>query len=314
MALKPVKIGSLTCIPLHPTFGAEIQGVDFTVQPLPDHVIKDIVAAQDKFGVTVYRNTGLDDQSHVAFSYQLGKLEMCPKLGGPNQPPRFSEPELFDAGNMDRDGNIIKKSTRRWWYNKGNALWHTDSSFNQHRSKYSLLLAHVIPSKGGDTMYADVRTAYNDLPPSKKDELKDLVACHNLWHSRKVAAPEEFSAATEYEISQKPPAYHKLVQVGPDGRETLFIAAHAEYIVGKPRGEGLKLIQELLEHCTQPKYTLSVKWNSPGDLVFWDNRTTMHRATPFSDQMEKRDMRRTTVFDDSPSANGVNPSTLPLEN
>lgn len=116
MALKPVNIGSLTCIPLHPSFGAEIQGVDFTVQPLPDHVIKDIIAAQDKFGVTVYRNTGLNDQSHVAFSYQLGELEMCPKLGGPNQPPRFSEPELFDAGNMDRDGNIIKKNTRRWWY------------------------------------------------------------------------------------------------------------------------------------------------------------------------------------------------------
>ncbi|GJJ11829.1 hypothetical protein Clacol_006067 [Clathrus columnatus] len=318
MVLEPVKIGSLTCIPLHPTFGAEIRGVDFSVRPLPDNVIKDIVTAQHKFGVTVYRNTGLNDQSHVAFSYQLGELEMCPKLNGPNQPPRFSEPELFDAGNTDMEGNIIKKNSR----SKGNALWHTnskwwklidivqDSSFNQRRSKYSLLLAHMIPAKGGDTMYADVRTAYKDLPQSKKDELKDLVVCHNLWHSRKVAAPEEFKDATEYEMSQKPPAYHKLVQAGPDGRETLFIAAHAEYIVGKPREEGQKLIKELLEHCIQPQYTLAVKWSTPGDLVFWDNRITMHRATPFSDQMEKRDMRRTTVFDDSPTAYGVEPSTL----
>lgn len=116
MSLKPVKIGSLTCIPLHPLFAAEIQGVDFSQSPLPDHVIQDIITAQDRFGVTVYRDTGLNDQTHVAFSSQLGALEMCPKLGGPNQPPRFSEPALFDAGNTDRDGNLILKGTRRWWY------------------------------------------------------------------------------------------------------------------------------------------------------------------------------------------------------
>lgn len=127
MVFQPIRIGSLTCTPLHPTFGAEISGVDFSTltatttttgrrPTLPKHIINDIIAAQNKFGVTVYRNTGLTDQSHVAFSYQLGELEMCPKLGGPNQPPRFSEPELFDAGNMNRDGGIIGKGTRRWWY------------------------------------------------------------------------------------------------------------------------------------------------------------------------------------------------------
>jgi len=114
--MQPIQIGTLTCIPLHPTFGAEIRGVDFSVSPLPDNVIQDAIAAQDRFGVTVYRKTGLTDQTHVAFSYQLGKLEMAPKLGGPNQPQRFSEPELFDASNMDVHGNIIKKDTRRWWY------------------------------------------------------------------------------------------------------------------------------------------------------------------------------------------------------
>ncbi|KIJ51277.1 hypothetical protein M422DRAFT_244459 [Sphaerobolus stellatus SS14] len=311
MPMKPIQIGSLTCIPLHPTFGAEIQGVDFS-RPVPDSIIKDVIAAQDRFGVTVYRNTGLDDQSHVAFSYQLGQCEMCPRLQGPNQPQRFSEPELFDASNMDVHGNLYKKDSRRWWFNKGNALWHTDSSYNQWRSKYSLLLAHEIPKKGGDTLYADVRTAYNDLPDFKKAEIEDLVVCHNLWHSRKVAAPNEFGNTTEYEMSQKPPAYHKLVQTTADGRKTLFIAAHSEYIVGKPKEEGLKLINELIQHCTQPKYVLSMKWNAPGDLVFWDNRCTMHRATPFSDQMERRDMRRTTVLDDSPSSHGVDPATLKL--
>jgi len=304
--MEPVKIGSLTCIPLHPTFGAEIRGVDFS-KPIPDAQIQDIIAAEDRFGVTVYRNTGLDDLRHVQFSKQLGDLEHVPKFRGPNVPDRFDYPELFDAGNTDRDGNIIQKDSRRWWYNKGNALWHTDSSFNQHRSKYSLLLAHTIPAKGGNTKFADVRHAWRDLPEEKRAPLRGLVVEHDLWHSRKLAAPEEYKAATEHEKSAKPPAFHRLVQTAPDGGETLYIATHAKTIIGWGEAESQKVIHELLAHCTQPEYVLSVKWEQPGDLVFWDNRMTMHTATPFEDQMEKRDMRRTTVFDDGPERLGVNP-------
>ncbi|KLO16565.1 alpha-ketoglutarate-dependent 2,4-dichlorophenoxyacetate dioxygenase [Schizopora paradoxa] len=299
-----VRIGSLTCKPLHPTFGAEVEGVDFS-KPIPPDVIEDVIAAEDRFGVTVYRNTGLDDLGHVQFSRQLGDLEKVPKFRGPNVPDRFQYPELFDAGNTDLDGKIIQKNSRRWWYNKGNALWHTDSSFNQHRSKYSLLLSHIIPKEGGDTGYADVRQAFRDLPEERKAQLRPLVVKHDLWHSRKLAAPNEYKSVTEHEAAAKPPAYHKLVQIAPDGGETLYIAAHAAEIVGMPKEEGLKLITELIEHCTQPRYTMFVKWKQPGDLVFWDNRQTMHRATPFSDQMEVRDMRRTTVFDDGLEKNGV---------
>jgi alpha-ketoglutarate-dependent 2,4-dichlorophenoxyacetate dioxygenase len=106
--------------------------------------------------------------------------------------------------------------------------------------------------------------------------------------------------------------------------------------------EGQKLVRDLIKHCTQPQYTISVKWEQPSDLVSHflsalvhgdvlisrssgvlgyatasrlvvrtneleriDNRTTMHTATPFDDQAEKRDMRRTTVFDDGPDAFGA---------
>ncbi|KZO98334.1 alpha-ketoglutarate-dependent 2,4-dichlorophenoxyacetate dioxygenase [Calocera viscosa TUFC12733] len=303
--MEPIKIGSLTCKPLHPTFVAEISGVDFSQVPLPQNVIDDLVAAQNRFAITVYRDTGLDDARHVKFSQQLNECELCPKFGGPAQPDRFSDPHLFDAGNMNLDGTLIQKDTRRWWYNKGNALWHTDSSFNQHRSKYSLLLAHLVPQEGGDTQFADVRSAYDDLPQEKKDELEDLVIEHDLWWSRQIAAPEEFKNVTQHEKNAKQPAYHKLVQVGPDGRKTMFIAAHAKRVMGWSQEKSTKLINELLAHCTQPKYTVAVKWYHPGQLVWWDNRISMHRATPFSDQMEKRDMRRTTVFDDGPDAYGV---------
>jgi len=311
MSPQPEQFGTLTATPILEGFGAEVTGVDFSVVPIPDDVLQSMIAIQDKFGVTVYRNTGLDDTRYVAFSKQLGELEICPKFNGPTQLPRFDDEHLFDAGNMDRDGTIVKKDSRRWHYNKGNALWHTDSSFNQFRSKYSILLAHLVPKEGGNTDFADVRKAYNDLPESKKAECRGLVVEHDLWHSRRLAAPEEFSKATHFEMSAKPPAFHTLVQKAPDGRDTIFIAAHAKCIVGWPADKGLALITELIDHCTQPQYTMSVKWHRPGDLVWWDNRASMHRATPFSDQMERRDMRRTTVFDDGPYKDGVAIGSMP---
>jgi alpha-ketoglutarate-dependent 2,4-dichlorophenoxyacetate dioxygenase len=99
--------------------------------------------------------------------------------------------------------------------------------------------------------------------------------------------------------------YHKLVQIGPDGRKTMALASHAKRILGWPEEASSELIQYLREHCAQEKYAISVSWKQPTDIVWWDNRTVMHRATPFSDQMEVRDMRRTTVLDDGIYANGV---------
>jgi len=300
----PIQIGSLTCKPLHPTFVAEVSGIDFR-KPLSVSQVQDVIAAMDRFGVTVYRNTGLGDEGHIAFSRNFGELERVPKFRGPSVPDRFNYPELFDAGNTDRDGKIWPKDSRRWWYNKGNTLWHVDSSFNQHRSKYSILLAHRIPSTGGNTDFADARHAYRDLPQETKDELKDLIAEHDLWHSRRLAAPTEYQAPNEHERAAKPPAYHKLVQKAPDGEDTFYIATHASRILGKSDDESQSLINEMIDHCTQPQYVFPVQWVQKGDMVMWDNRQVMHRGTAFSDQMEVRDMRRTTIFDDGPERNGV---------
>ncbi|GAA5918357.1 hypothetical protein JCM6882_007298 [Rhodosporidiobolus microsporus] len=306
MAIKIETYGSFKVKPVLDGFGAEVEGVPFDQVPLPEESIKTLVEISNKYAVLIFRDTGLDDDRHVAFSKQLGELERVPKFNGPDVPDRFASPHLFDAGNTNLDGSIVKSGTRRWNYNKGNALWHTDSSFNQHRSKYSLLLAHAIPQQGGgDTGFSDVRRAYNDLPEEKKAQLRGLVMEHDLWHSRKIAAPEEFATQTAHELASKQPAFHKFVQTAPNGEETLFIAAHAKKLVGWDLDKSQKLIWELIDHCTQPQYTFAAKWHNVGDLIWWDNRASMHRATTFSDQMEVRDMRRTTVFDDGPDAFGV---------
>jgi len=278
--------------PLHPLFVAEVAGVDFS-RPIDADTLREIIAAMDRYGICVFRATGLTDESHIAFSRLFGDLEHAPRLFGSGL-LRFKYPELFDAGNLDAAGNILTDERRRV-YNQGNALWHTDSSFNQHRSAYSLLLAHETPPQGGDTHFADMRAAYDALPADLKERIEELVVEHWLWHSRRLAGYPE---PTEAERQAKPPAQHRLVQVHPGSkRKTLYLASHASHIVGWPIEEGRRLITELIERATQPQFCYALQWHGPGDLVIWDNRCTMHRATPFEDRKYRRDMRRTTVFE-----------------
>jgi len=281
---------SLTFTELGPGFVGEVHGVDFT-RPIDPNTFAEIRGAMARFGICVFRRTGLTDESHIAFSRLFGELELAPHLFGK---PRFAHPELFDAGNLDREGNILADERRRL-YNKGNALWHTDSSFNPHRSAYSLLLAHEVPPQGGDTQFADMRGAYAALPEAMRERIEDVIAEHWLWHSRALAG---YPPPTEAERAAKPPARHRLVQVHREsGRKTLYLASHASHIVGWPIEEGRQLISELIERTTQPRFTCAVQWTAPGDLVIWDNRCSMHRATPFEDTRYRRDMRRTTVFE-----------------
>ncbi|WVQ74840.1 hypothetical protein IAR50_004447 [Cryptococcus sp. DSM 104548] len=291
-------------------FGAEVSGVDWSKE-IPDSLLKELVALQDKYGVLVFRKTGMDNARHIAFSQKLGsKLEVNPFYYG-KENDRVREDFLWDVGNMELDGSPVKPESRRWHHSLGNCLWHTDSSYHQERSKYSLLLSHGIPVQGGSwTHFADTRQAYADLPEEKKAMLEDLVIEHDLWHSRKLASPIIYANPTPAERALKPPAFHKLVQTGPDGRKVLYLAAHAKKVVGWEYEKSQKLIWELIEWCTQPKYVFSMEWRDGGDMVWWDNRQSMHRANPYTANMTARDVRRATVIDEGPLAFGVSAKEL----
>ncbi|CAK7199527.1 hypothetical protein SEUCBS139899_002207 [Sporothrix eucalyptigena] len=220
------------------------------------------------------------------------------------------------CGIINLDGTIVQPNSRRWHHSRGNALWHTnqDSSFHQPRAKYSLLLSHGSPARGGSwTHFADTRRAYADLPEERKAALENLVIEHDLWHSRRLGSPETFREPLPHERARVPPAYHKLVQAAPDGRKTLYLAAHAKQVVGWNFEKSQKLIWELIDWCTQPQYVFSMEWLAGGDLVWWDNRQSMHRANPYTESMTARDVRRSTVNDDGPLACGVPKSELGIE-
>ncbi|KAF2165858.1 hypothetical protein M409DRAFT_55238 [Zasmidium cellare ATCC 36951] len=243
------------------SFGAEIGGVDWT-NPIPAKVVRQLVDLQDKYAVLIFRGTGLDNDRHIAFSQQLGeKLEVNPFFHGIEK-DRLQEPFLWDVSNIELDGSLVEKDSRRWHHSLGNALWHTVRVLN------------------------------------------------HLWHSRRLASPVIYGQPTAEELSLKPPAFHKLVQTAPDGRKTLYLAAHAKKIAGRSFEDSQKLIWELIEHCTQPEYVFSMEWLAGGDMVWWDNRQCMHRANAYTENMTARDVRRATVIDDGPLAFGVNAEEL----
>lgn len=287
---------SLKVEPILPKFGAECSGLDLT-RPLDADAVRQVTDAMDRYGVTVWRDTGLSDEQHVAFSRNFGFLERVPKREG----FKFRLPfrELFDASNLNVDGEITTDQAAIQ-YRKGDRLWHTDSAFLEKRTSYSILLAHQVPQSGGETWFADTRSAYEDLPQDMKDLLEDKVGVNSLWWSRKMAGAE----IADEEILDRPLARHRLVHVHKgSGRKALFIAAHTMDIEGMAPAEGRALIRRLIEHCTQARYVFSVKWNA-GDMVIWDNLCSMHRGGEFDYDHEKRDMRRTTVRE------GTEPHTM----
>jgi len=182
-------------------------------------------------------------------------------------------------------------------FNLGNELWHSDSSFRAVPAKYSLLSARAIPSKGGNTEFADMRAAYDALDDDTRAEIEDLICEHSLIYSRSLLGFADFTAEEKVAFA---PVRQRLVRTHPvTGRKSLFLASHAGTIVGWPMPEARALLRDLVEHATQRQFVYVHQWRQY-DLVMWDNRQTMHRARRYRSD-EVRDMRRTTIAGDGPT-------------
>ncbi|KAF2453967.1 alpha-ketoglutarate-dependent 2,4-dichlorophenoxyacetate dioxygenase [Lineolata rhizophorae] len=305
--IKDTPFKTISVKELHPTFGAEIEGVDF--ENLSQEQFDEIKAALAKYGVCVFRNTGMDDDKHVEFSRRFGELDDIKRYMQPGAKLRYKYYELFDAGNVDENGQVVDPESTRAHYNRGNLLWHVDSSFNPRRASMSILRAYELPpaGTGGDTEFADSRSAFDALPEDLKQELlsRDYVAAHSHAWSRKKGSPDFFK---ELDPTGSKMARHRLVQRHePSGRMNIYTAAHAHHVEGLSQDESDKLLDTLAKHVTQPRFVLDVAWQNPTDLIIWDNTCVMHRAAGGSFEGKyRRDLRRTTVHDDSPTAWGLN--------
>ena len=274
---------------LTPHFAAQIDGADIA-RLLDDATWAEIRAAFEEHSILVFRGRTLDDETQIAFSHRFGSLEVTRSMN-----PAAGTP-FARQSNLDiKTGEFIPVDDRRMIYQLANMLWHSDSSFKPVPALCSLLSARIIPPEGGATEFASTRCAYAALPEDMKRRVARAIAVHDFSWSRDQIRPGFFTAE---ERATYPPVRHPLVRTNPvNGRPALFLGAHASHIEGMPIEEGRALLKELLDHVTQPQFRYRHEWRE-GDLVVWDNRCVLHRATPYDSTRYKRLLQRTTVSGD----------------
>ncbi len=278
-----------------PGFFGEVSGIDLR-RDLTDAEVAEVAAGMDRFAVLRFRDQDIDDAQQLAFARHFGPLEQATGdivQGADRRLPM----DVNDISNLDRDGRVMARDDRKRLFSLGNMLWHTDSSFKPTPAKYSALSARVIPDRGGNTEFADMRAAWDALDAETQALVRDLVAEHSQIFSRGTLGFTDF---TEEERARWVPVPQRLVRRHPvTGRLSLYLASHAGAIRGWPTPEARMLLRDLIEHATQPRFVFVHSWR-PHDLVMWDNRVTMHRARRYpADQV--RDLRRVTVADCAPT-------------
>jgi alpha-ketoglutarate-dependent 2,4-dichlorophenoxyacetate dioxygenase len=280
-----------------PCFAAEVEGVDMT-KPLSPADVAAIHAGMDTYAVLVFHDQQIDDAQQLAFTRSLGDIEHAigTSLRAPDQ---LRLPTTFaDVSNLDKENKTFARDDRRRLFAIGNRLWHSDSSFKVVPAKYSLLHAHSTPSKGGNTEFAYMVAAYDALDAETQAEVEGLICEHSQIFSRQQLGFTDF---TDEERERFKPVRQCLVRTHPvTKRKSLYLSSHAGSILGWPVPEARAFLRDLVEHATQRQFIYAHTWRV-GDLVMWDNRQTMHRARPFPAH-EPRDMRRTTLVGDGPTA------------
>ena len=278
--------------PLHPLFVAEVTGVDLTV-PVSRDDFRVIWETFNEHEVLVFRDQAFDDASQIAFSRNFGALETMEAHAANNYQPGH----IAIMTNLDAQGNLLPLDDPGMVHRLRNEAWHTDSSFKAVAALCSMLSGRVVPPVGGNTDFASARAAYAAYPDARKAALEAMTGIHRVA----TAAPDEKDdPAYSEEQKKRLTVTHPLVRANPvNGRKNFYVGSHAQEIIGMPRAEARTLLDDITALCTQPQFVYSHPWRQH-DLVIWDNRCALHRATTFDKTKYRRKMHRTTVAGLSP--------------
>jgi taurine dioxygenase len=236
--------------------------------------------------ILVFRGLELGAGEFLAFARQLGRPE-------PHVIDQFHHPEHADIlilSNVRRDGKPIGLADAGTYF-------HTDYSYLDVPARCTLLYSLQVPKLGGDTLFADQYSAYDDLPAAMKQEIDDLIALHHYGNrddlnqnSRTVA-----SVLTEEQEQKMDWVRHPVVRKHPiTGRKALYAVSGSSFgIEDMPEDEAIELLDDLKRHATQPKYQYRLKYGV-GDMVIWDNASLLHSAT-LTDPDDPRTLWRITI-------------------
>jgi taurine dioxygenase len=282
---------SITIRRLTPACGAEVSGLDLE-RPLGADRVQELHQALGENGLLLFRDVDFTPAQHVAFSRQFGELETH-VLGEFNLPEHR---EILVVSNVREEGRF-KGVVYAGQY------WHSDLSYKSKPSLGSLLLCREMPEIGGDTMWANMYLAYETLSDTMKSVVAPLSAVHDysLVYETRFAGTAERQPLTAEQRAKTPPVEHPVVRTHPvTGRKALYVnPGFTRGIVGMSAEESRALLDFLFRHSTRPEFVYRHRWRVR-DLVFWDNRCTMHYAINDYDFSVRRHMHRTTVVGDEP--------------
>ncbi|MCH2124253.1 MAG: TauD/TfdA family dioxygenase [Pirellulaceae bacterium] len=274
---------ALSIEPTDATLGAIVTGIELSA--LDDATWREIETAFHEHALLIFPGQSLAPHTQVIFATRFGEIEQL-----------YAGYDSVALSNKDQKGGMAEEGSYQMEILRGNEGWHTDSSYMPLAAKASLLSARVVPSKGGETEWADARAAYDGLGETAQFHVADLMAHHSYFHSQaKIGHQVEVGAG--YGFYEGAPPLRPLIKVHPvTGRKALYIGRHAYGIPGLAEEESERLLHDLLTFTCQPPRTYTHAWQA-GDVAVWDNRSVLHRARPF-DHREAREMLHTRIKGD----------------
>ncbi|MFC6061986.1 TauD/TfdA dioxygenase family protein [Streptomyces ochraceiscleroticus] len=244
-------------VPQGRTIGAEIRGVDLS-RPLGDALHAELNRALLEWKVLFFRGAHLTSGAQAAFARNWGELETNPLLA------RGATEEVVRFDKKDPTAPTFEN------------VWHTDVTFRERPALGAVLQLREVPPFGGDTMWADMAAAYDNLPQEVKDRIDGARAVHDFIPGFSRFYPAERLAPLQ---EQFPPVEHPVVRRHPEtGRKMLFVnTSFTTRIVGWDRAESDRMLRLLFQQAHVPEYQVRFRWQA-GDVAFWDNRATQHYA------------------------------------
>jgi alpha-ketoglutarate-dependent taurine dioxygenase len=274
-------VSALATKKLEATVGAEVLGVDRAQLLREDELPVAVMEALEENGVLVFRSLYIDDETQIVFSKRLDDV-------GKDTPA--PAPSIYNV-------TLDPAKTATAPYLLGTFHWHIDGAQDEVPTKATMLSAHVISSRGGETEFASTYAAYDDLREDEKERFEGLRVLHTFEASQRLVHPDP----TPDELArwrERPDREHPLVWQHRSGRRSLVIGASADHVVGMDRDEGTALLGDLVARATAPERVYRHEW-TPGDLILWDNTGVMHRVQPY-EASSAREMHRTTMSGDEP--------------
>ena len=282
-------------------FYAFVSGVDIT--NMTDSEFSELRKICETSGVTVLEGQKLNDEQQIAFSERFGELEISIGTNAKKDLNPFIKPQISRISNVNIETNkMIPLDDHKVIFDRGNNVFHSDSSFKPIPAKFSILSAREIPEKGGGTEFVDARHALETWEQKKRkysvEHIKDDITEHSIVYSRMQNTGDIFNDQFKKDM---PFVKQRIVRTHPFTKRNAFYAgSHCSHILGWNKDEGRELIDEINEWIASSGEMACHKWKTD-EVVIWDNRRVLHRGTGYDESKYRRIMHRTTVAGEQPS-------------